>query len=276
MPIPGISLVGFLDQSPAESYLSNICVPSDPAQPAVHADWQAAKGKLGPAIPNAGNPNILPIPQTHATYIAQLYALQWAQLVFPLTLVNFALVEIDPLLAYQFHISDGHSAKHGAGFGNPPTIDELMAVCLQTNRPAEGWTKSYGPQSMLITSRDLNVRAFAKGPLNDNLAGMAFGIGLPWVHVVRFNGRCYLHNGFHRALAARKAGATHIPCAFRDVLSAQEVGIQADGTFSQQLLESNDPPTLGHYTNGRAHAVQLRQFTRALHVTWAEYSVPEE
>lgn len=277
MPIPGLSLVGFCDQHAGVQYLQNTCVPANPDPVALAAEWTAARAKLGPPVANAGMPDIQPLPPAQSAYVAQLYAQPWAQQLYTLATIQFAYVEIDPLLAYQLHISDGHAAAHGNGFSNPPTMDELLAVCLQQNRPPERWTTSYTAQSMLITAKDLNVRSLLQGPIAQNLAGLVYGIGLPWLHVVRFNGRCYLHNGFHRALAARRAGATHFPCVFRDVVTAAEVGIRQDGgTFTQQLLESNDPPTLAHYTGGRGYDVQLRIFSRALHVSWAEYVVPEE
>jgi hypothetical protein len=42
------------------------------------------------------------------------------------------------------------------------------------------------------------------------------------------------------------------------------------------LLESNNPPTVSHFTLGRAHAVTLRATTRILHLSWAEYGMYDE
>lgn len=95
------------------------------------------------------------------------------------------------------------------------------------------------------------------------------------VDEARHNGRHYLHNGFHRCLALRRAGATHAPCILRDVPDHAAVGIHG-GTFSPPLLESANPPTLGHFTQGRAYDVQLKNVARYLHVSWAEYVVADE
>ncbi len=130
-----------------------------------------------------------------------------------------------------------------------------------------------------MRSRNLNVHLSAAGlfPAGDNTAaGIIFGLSVPLVHVVRLNGRCYLHNGFHRVYGARMAGATHVPCVFRDVPDEASAGIAPPGTFDRMLLESANPPTLAHFTNGSAHVVQLRAITRVLHISWAEYAMPTE
>lgn len=97
------------------------------------------------------------------------------------------------------------------------------------------------------------------------------------MHVTDFNGRHYLHNGFHRAYSVRKAGATHVPCLIRDVTDPAAAGIRDDGgTFSQLLMESADPPTMEHYTQDRAFPVQLRDVSRIIHLSWSEYALFEE
>jgi hypothetical protein len=109
------------------------------------------------------------------------------------------------------------------------------------------------------------------------MAGAMFGVTLPFVHVVRFNGRCYLTNGFHRALGARKRGAGRMPCFFREVPTADEIGIRVDwSTFPIGLLESPYPPTLGHFTQGRAHTLPLKKVMRVVQVNWSEHALPME
>ncbi len=190
---------------------------------------------------------------------------------------TFSNVEIDALLAYQFHIDTDRSAHHCGGLSRPPTIQELLPICLPT-APAAEPLETYGlQQSMILKTRSLNVRTFAVGMFNAAFMGIQFGVAFPFAHVVRFNGRCYLYNGFHRALGIREAGGTHMPCIVRDVPTAEEAGILQNGqTFDLALLESSDPPTLAHFTTGRACAVQLRKLARLLHVSWADYVIPDE
>jgi hypothetical protein len=281
MPTPGKSLVGFMAEAEAIGYLQNICVPPDPNDiVAMRADWQVAAAKLGPAFPNAGKPAVQSIPASHTGYIANLLSQNWMQeaMAGPLLGAQFAMVEIDPLLAFQFHVDSDRSDHHCSPFSTPPTLDELFSACLPLTPvpdPVHIQRERSGG-SMLLMSRSLNFQSIQQGFINGGLVGITVGFSLPLAHVVRFNGRCYLHNGFRRTYGARIAGATEIPCVLRDVPDAAAVGIQPVGTFQLQLMESANAPTLAHFTQGRAHDVQLRAFTRTLHVSWAEYVVPAE
>jgi hypothetical protein len=279
MPTLATSLVGFMEQQEAINYLRLSCVPpvnSDDAS--LIAEWQTARAKLGPPMSKAGAPDIEDIPASQANYMAQLATQPWVANALNNSYPGskFCLVEIEPLLAFQFAIDGTRSRHHCSPFSQPPTLDQLLLTCLPLAPPAEPIQVTQGPQSMLITSRSLNFRSLAQGFLNTEFVGMYVGLALPLVHVVRFNGRCYLYNGFHRAFGSRLAGATHVPCLFRDVNDAASAAISPPGTFGLPLLESNNPPTMGHYTQGRAHDVNLRIYTRALHVSWAEYAVPAE
>ena len=277
MPTPGKSLVGFMDRQLAIQYLRNSCAYDQSFDDAaLDAIWQAAKAKLGAPTPKAGTPDIQDIPASHSGYIANLMSQQYLADAWSTSLAGSALklVEIEPLLAFQFSVDNLRSDHHCTKLATPPTLDELLEMCLPLVPPMDPVSVVQGPQSMLITSRSLNFRPLAQGFMAGGFVGMHVGMGLPLAHVVRLNGRCYLHNGFHRAYGARVAGATHLPCVFRDVPDAASAGIVAGSTFELPLLESNDPPTLAHYTLDRAYDVDLRVMTRTIHVSWADYITP--
>ena len=281
MPVPGLSLVGFMEQAQARNHLRQACVPADPSDVALDIEWQKARDQLGPPMPNAGQPELLPLAANDLQHVhtiltdpALMQAFQPGGAMFGSA---FHWVEIRPLLAYQHSVMLDRSNHHGAGLTKPPTESELMAMCLPPKIPDEPFQAVLGPQSALIRSPSLNLRVLAQGVFNASFSGIGFGPALPFVHVVRLNGRCYLHNGFHRAYCAGIAGATHLPCAFRDVATPDDAGIRYDGgTFPLSLLESQNPPTVGHYLDNRAHPVQLRRVSRVLHVSWADYIVSEE
>ncbi len=276
MPTNGLSLVGFMNQAEALNFLKNGCIPGAKTDPQLVADWQAAQAKLGGPTSNPGHPNIQPIPPSHQQYLQQ------APLVQALAAAPnaaFQWVEIDPLLAFQFIVDTDRSAHHCSNVSQPPTLDELLVLCVPTSIPPEPLAANQQGQSLLIESRSLNVRLLQQGmlyPMN-GIAGVQFGMASPIVRVGRYNGRCYLSNGFHRAYGARLAGATHVPCIFADMPDSQSVGIRDDGsTFKLQLLESANPPTVGHFTQGKAQSVLLRAASRIIHVSWSDYVVFDE
>jgi hypothetical protein len=136
------------------------------------------------------------------------------------------------------------------------------------------------PDGFAIQSPDLNLRLFHfGGPLAHNpvrqliMAGVAFGVASPLVQVVRFGGRCYLKNGFHRAYELRRAGAMQIPCILLDGNDWSQVVPPGPGAFGRDLralMESNDPPTCGHFTQERAYPVTLREAVRVIDVRVTE------
>ena len=284
MPANGLSLVGFMERDQALAHLQYACVP-DPAHGVAEfeAEWLAAQVKLGAAVDRAGDPEILPIEPQYQQYIADLSQLPWvapvlATLPHVAGTMTFAMVEIDKLLAYQHTIMVDRSNHHCGHVGSPPTTDEMLEVALpkaQPNEPVE--MAGANGCSILLKAESLNVRTLLAGHLGNNFVGIQFGLSLSLVHVVKFNGRAYLHNGFHRTLGLRLAGATHVPCLIREVANYEETGVRADGaTFDRALLDSANPPTLEHFTQARAHEVKLRRVQRYINVSWAEYVMAME
>jgi len=298
MPMPGLSLVGFMDWPQAANHLRLACVPADPSDTAIGALWQAGRAKLGAPIPRAGSPDIQPWPTAHQAHVNSL--ISGAETGFDflpgqsLHGASFHLIEIDPLLAYQHVVVTEMVTSHSQPLGQPPTMEQLLDVCLPLSRPQEVRRESFTPSSIALKSSSLNLRITAGGVFGFKaqgqsspqsptfsrdfpVVGIAIGPGAPLVHVVRHKGKCLLHNGYHRAYGARMAGATHIPCILRDVPNYAAAGVREDGaTFGSALLESANPPTMGHFTQGRALDVHIRRVSRVIALNWAEHAIAEE
>jgi hypothetical protein len=268
-----------MDKNQALAHLRTACFPSRDDDSFLEGEWNSAKAKLGPPIKNPGVPDIQPLPPSHQSYEQELMSGPWAQTFMHPALqgASVSMVEIDPLLAFQFTVDTSRSNHHCSNLSSPPTIDEMLSACLPLTPPSESFHLQQQPQSAIVKTRNLNLQAQVQGFMHGSILGLQFGLSVPFTHVVRYNGRSYLHNGFHRTYGLRLAGATHAPCIIRDVPDPPSVGIRNDGnTFDIGLLESSNPPTLAHFTQGRAHAVSLRAMSRILHVSWSDYVVPEE
>lgn len=282
MPTPGLSLVGFLDQQEAVNLLRNSCVVADGTDAALTAEWQAARAKLGPPVANAGNPDIQPVPAAGHAHMAQLTQQPWVLGALQGTLVGatFQMIELAPLLAYQFNVDLARSDHHNGGAAAAaPALDTIFQMCLPLQPIIENVRSNPLPNAVLITSKGLNFQQLSQGVMQTpmgHFVGLQVGLSLPLMHVVRHNGRCYLHNGYHRAVGLSRRGVTHAPCIFRDVTDHAAVGIRPNLTFQAQLLESGNPPTVGHLANGRAYDVNLKVFTRTLHVSWADHVTTED
>jgi hypothetical protein len=281
MSTHGVSLVGFLDEVAAIAHLRSECVPTSPSDEALASLWKSARERLGSPISGAGYPSMDAIPAAYSRYIDGLRQAPWLQssLNGPWAGATFCMVEIDKLLAFRVFVDVDRAAQHCSRMSRPPTVQEMLETCLPHQLAGERidmWEDA-NKQSMLIKSRSLNVMIVDRGAFTDSRVGISVGVSLPLLHVVSCNGKYYLHNGFHRAYGLRKAGATHAPCILRDVKDHAAVGIKADGsTFSAALLESNNPPTFAHYTQGRAYPVMVRSVSRFIQVSWSEYAIADE
>jgi hypothetical protein len=187
MPTPGLSLVGFMtDQLQAINHLRTPCIPKPSARSDAElvADWQAARGKIGRPVANAGRPQLRPIDDTHPHIQQVLFASPLAPALAPLLAAGatFQMVEIAPLLAYQFTVDTARSGNHCKTLSKPPTEDEVFNCCLpllphsdpihisQQGLPRVG-------QSVVIKSRSLNLQMTAEGPMP---IPNAFGIQFNW------------------------------------------------------------------------------------------------
>jgi len=214
-----------------------------------------------------------PIPTSHQAYVEELAR---SPLVTPFASMKpaFALVEIESLLAYQFHLELPRSQML-AGSAKP-TLDEMFRICLPHHPEAVPYRCVVQTNGVLVESRSLNLRMLGMLDPKDGAAGIAFGSASPLVQVAQFNGRAYLRNGFHRAYALRKRGATHMPSMLLHPKGVSELGARGNGeTFGLPLLESANPPSVGHYCQDRAYELPIRVGRRMIQATWTEYVLLE-
>jgi hypothetical protein len=273
---PILSLVGFLQEAAAVDYLEKLCIVDDPSPAARLHVWNSARAQLGPPFQRAGQPEILDLPQSALPYLQgvmtnprfadSIETMQW----------SFKLVEIDPLLSFQQQVFYNRAATVTATVAGVPTLDQMLPHCLPQTLESIEYQVAFGPNGFAIRSRNSNLRVLRWGPklhYDDvpqlTLGGVGFGTTSPLIQVVRFNGRCYLKNGYHRAYGLRGAGATHLPCLFLEGASWDKVGA-APGGFDQALLESPNPPTCAHFTQGRAYQLSMRDIYRVINLTWQE------
>jgi hypothetical protein len=281
MPTKALSLIGFVkDLTTAIHYLKLRCVP-EPAKDddALEADWRIAQARLGPPAPSAGNPQMRPISMAEP-HIQALLATSWAPRIKSALDqgASFQMVEIDPLIAAQITVDLEKSNSQCAGLSHPPTYDQMMRLCLPFELASGAVQLSQQPQSIIIKSESLNLVIGAQGPMPfaAHVVGVNVGWVLPFVHVARLNGRCLLHNGYNRTVGARLAGATEVPCLFRDVPDAAAAGFDQSHTVEEALLMSDNPPTIGHFARGSAFEVQLRRTIRLIEVNWSQHQMYDE
>src|SRR5437867_747711 len=103
MPTHGLSLLGLMDEALAVAFLRQSCIPRDPNPDAILQQLNEARARVGKVpTPRAGYPEIVDLPagaEQHLATVAAHPRLAGGLDGMPF---SFALVEIDPLLAFQF------------------------------------------------------------------------------------------------------------------------------------------------------------------------------
>ena len=281
----GLSLFGFMEEQIALNYLATRCVLPDKSLATLHQLWEDAKTKLGLPIPNAGYPEIQDIPKNYKSYLQGVVNKnpRYKDTVGNLS-ASFKLVEIDPLLSYQFHVELERIVNPFDTSTNTSSMGKLLEICLpqKVDEVPRGY-EFHQDHSVLIKVSDVNIDVLAKGPIGGNpdqklnALGVLYGLKSPLVQVIRYNGRCFLRNGFHRAYILKQAGVSHIPCVLLEGNSAQDIGpIDGQIAFSLELLESQNPPTCVHFSECRAYPVTLKSISRIIHVNWSVYNLLDE
>lgn len=282
MPRTGLSLLGFMDEQQAMSYLQkwSVLPEQDRSPEGMKAIWKLAKAQLGKPFPRPGKPQIQPLSQKYQPYLEEVMK----NPAFQLTIrgfqrFGFMLVEIDALLAFQFHILTDESDKFSQTIGQNPTVDEMLSLCLPQEITYPEYQVILSQNGITIRAQDLSLtvpeygvfQKFPDGQLR--VAGTVIGSS-PFLQVAQINGRCYLRNGYHRAYTLAKKRATHMPCLFLETNDFAQVGVLGAGaTFDRNLLESVVPPTVGYITRDRAHQLNFKHFKRIINVLWNQYEI---
>jgi hypothetical protein len=219
--VPGLSLIGFLSRDPAINYLGRHCVFPASTSSTLEAEWRVARSRIGLATGQPGAPHVLDIPTTYNSHVEaakQSVLVNAMHRDAALSAPEIKLVEIDPLLAFQISVRTENADRHSAVLKGRPTIADMLRICLPLK------------------------------PVDDRFE---------LVVAVEFQGATYLWNGFHRAYGLRRSGATHMPCILRRSLDDEKNLQVIQQVFPLSLMQSCNPPTVGHFANGRAHPVLL-------------------
>jgi len=269
-------------------YLSGNAILPIKTYAALRKIWQEARTRLNPGagspVPIPGVPEILDIPAGHEAHLRDVQASPR----FPKTVGTlpweFKLVEIGPLLAFQYHVQTDRANQLWLDSGGTTDIAALLRLCLPVGvneiQPGSGCDANPDPSNseergrVSFDSDNLNMRILAGGNVGMDgakifWAGIGFGEATRLVQVARFGGRCYLKNGYHRCYRMRAEGVTHLPCIVQDVNAIAETGVRADGTtFNRRFMQSANPPVCGHYDKG--YALTLRSPKRSIELTWSQ------
>jgi hypothetical protein len=273
------ALIGFMDEQDALSFLRGMTVSDGRSDEELLAAWRESKL----AVEQLSNPDLTPeVLEIDKRFAEQLDAVSKHPL-FPESTQqkkwSFKLVEIDKLVCFQKFIYIDH-AEDMAKETDFSDTGKLIEFCLSEKASKRPFVVAASPLEFTILSPSQDLRVIAPLQMQDpstsrNVFGFALGWGLPFIQVVRLNGRYILRNGYHRVYALKKKGVKHVPCVLIEVDNFSDISIPMSGFFGEALLLSGRPPTFGNYfSDGIAPLVKLRPLTKTVRVKAEENTLP--
>lgn len=209
---------------------------------------------------------------------------------------TFGMVELDRLVVFQPHVTRQFVDALKARLGGPPDPATLFRTCLPVERhdpPIK--MQRMGSRRYLMSSESADLRFHeaallgadqvrdyaAYGPIGGVL-GLVVGFGSNFLNVVRDeNKRMLLHNGYHRAMALRELGVTHVPCIIQTVTRRDELAVAANSSIAQSpffYFGSKRPPLLKDFFDPRIRKVlPVKRMRRVVEVQFEvrEFEVAE-
>jgi hypothetical protein len=275
MTAKALSLIGFMPEASGMAFLRNNCVLPNRSTNAIREQWLIARSRVKTSATNAGQPKVSEIPSGHEDYLNQVVASPSFSETLEGMHWSFKLVEIDPLIAFQFHLWPDRAANLCKNLDAAPEIDDILPVCLPLDVEDIDASVSSSGSTVTIESKSMNLKfspslqeITVANPRRKRTIGLQFFPSCPLIQVVRFRGRSYLKNGYHRAYGLGRVGLESVPCIYLEgATSFSQVGLIADRTFQPGVLESEKPPTVGHFVQDRAYEVSMYEPRQVMSVT---------
>ena len=228
-----------------------------------------------------------PLPAAMKPFVPRVLADPMFAKAFADAPVEFALVELDRLVASQKLVCTDHLARLKARLGQTQTPEELFRFCLPYDHPpTEFRAGRITDESFAFISDSSDLRFLeavmlrpdqvsgyqAVGPVAGVIA-LVVGFGSNYLNVAAVNGRLVLNNGHHRACALRALGVTHAPCAVQRVTHPDELELLVPRAVLRNpdfYLTEPRPPVLKDYFDPHLiRAVRLAMTTKEVRVSYS-------
>jgi hypothetical protein len=199
---------------------------------------------------------------------------------------TFGVVEIDRLVAPQREVNLDYVDDLQAKLPGK-TVADLLDFCIGAQTGPPEWKKLQTAANQIVfTSKSLDLRflgGFQKPLGVDDIAAchvggqpvavvpLVVGYGGAAISVVKVGPRLVLFNGFHRVVAMRTAGVTHIPAVIQEVAQPK---IQFPASFlnlSREYLLGEPRPVIVKDFFDDELTIELRLTPRRkmVKVTWS-------
>lgn len=193
---------------------------------------------------------------------------------------TIGLVNLENVLSFQKIVVEDQAVERVAG-ASADDARTLFSLCLPEPPGPVRLPAIVDPHQKALTFSSLNpnlrvgpyiVQEMNISPAPSQVgqamkfAGFAINFGSPFVQVAEYKSRWFVRDGYHRCYGFLRRGIRKIPCVFIRARSFQELGAEAPGFFSHELLFGERPPFLSDFLNDSvsvfAHQEVIRKVIR--------------
>lgn len=227
-----------------------------------------------------------PLPPETQERLARIAAHPLFQKTFQEHPVTFEFVDLDTLVAPQRTVNLAYARGLAAALPTPPTLDDLITLCLEPERAAAPPVQHLEEQpnvhmfsSPSADLRFLNSAARDTAPEDLTLAEsgglprstvLSFvGYGCASINAYRVGRRLLLNNGFHRVYALRSRGVRRIPVVVQEINDPhRELPPVVMGMPTSYLIHDRRPVLVKDFFEpGFTVSLRARKRIRAIKVT---------
>lgn len=227
-----------------------------------------------------------PLPPEHREHLERIATHPLFQKTFQDHSVTFELVEVDKLIAPQRTVNHSYAQSVAAALSVPPTLDQLIALCLEPARSSAPPVQHLEVQANVhmfsspsadlrflnsatreITADDLSLAESGGLPVSTVLSFVGYGCAS--MNVYRVGRRLILNNGFHRVYALRSLGIRRIPVVVQEIHDAhRELPPIVMGMPTSYLIHAPRPVLVkDFFESGFTVSLRVRKRIRAIKVT---------
>ena len=162
-----------------------------------------------------------------------------------------AMVDLERVVAFQPLVFTDTAVERVASV-DPDDLEAIAELTLPIDYTIPiTWQYDQLRQSYIVTSPDPNLKVLGNfNPTPQETRGMpAFGflvgVSAPFLQVARFQGRCLLRDGYHRAFGLLSRGISRVPAFVRDFDTLENLA--PAGMLPHSAWLGSRPPVLRDY-----------------------------
>jgi len=217
------------------------------------------------------NPEIKAMPSHLSKQLARLAASDTFLNLFGGAEWQFAMVEIDSLIAFQRELvlDNVHAARRPRG----AVTSRLLDYCLPLEWTSEFQVTPAAGNSISFSSWDPNLGLNVA--ISPPVASFQVSLRPPYIQVADFGGRLLLKNGYHRTFWLKKSGYRHVPCVLIKCHEYTQTGASHPAFFPQQTVLGPRPPLVRYFVDENLTATfRERRAKKVITLNWQEHWVP--